>query len=124
MPLRSPVALIIDDEEDICFLLGIVLKQKHYEVVNSNSLKEGRKKLEELKPEVLFLDISLPDGSGLSEIKTFRKQFPEMKIVMMSAHDGTAEKKAAMQDGADYFLGKPLSQEVIENSIEQLFEKK
>ena len=116
-------ALIIDDEADICFLLGNVLKQKNYEVVNSNTLKEGRNKLQELKPELLFLDINLPDGSSLGSIKGIRKDFPDLKIVVMSAHDGNAEKKTAIQSGANFFLSKPLSQEVIESSIEQLFEK-
>src|SRR6187401_808528 len=123
MPLH-PSALIIDDEEDICFLLGNVLKQKKYAVINSNTLSEGRRKLQELKPELLFLDIHLPDGSGLGEITSIRRDFPGMKIVVMSAHDGTAEKKTAMQSGADCFLSKPLNQEMIEVSIEQLFEKK
>ena len=121
--MSHSTALIIDDEEDICFLLGNVLKQKNYDVVNSNTLKEGRSKLQVLKPELLFLDIHLPDGSGLSAVKGIRKEFPGLKIVVMSAHDGSAEKKTAMQSGADIFLSKPLSQEVIESSIEQLFEK-
>ena len=124
MHLQPSTALIIDDEQDICFLLGNVLKQKNYSVINSNTLKEGRRKLQELKPELLFLDIHLPDGSSLGEISSIRNDFPGMKIVVMSAYDGFAEKNTAMQSGADCFLSKPLSQELIEISIEQLFEKK
>jgi DNA-binding response OmpR family regulator len=116
-------ALIIDDEPDICFLLGNVLRQKKYAVVNSNSLKDGKQKLAAVRPGLLFLDNQLPDGSGLGEIKSIRKEFPDMKIILMSAHDGSTERKTALQSGADLFLSKPLSQESIENSIEKLFEK-
>src|SRR5262245_54309840 len=124
MTVHTSTALIIDDEADICFLLGNVLKQRHYKVINSNTLTEGRKKLKDLRPELLFLDIHLPDGSGLGEINSIRRDFPGMKIVVMSAHDGSAEKKMAMQSGADCFLSKPLSLETIDVSIGQLFEKK
>jgi DNA-binding NtrC family response regulator len=123
LPVNLATALIIDDEADICFLLGNVLKQMKYAVINSNSLKEGKQKLASMRPAVLFLDNQLPDGSGLKEIKSIRKDYPELKIILMSAHDGSAEKKSALQNGADLFLSKPLSQESIEGSIEQLFEK-
>jgi len=116
-------ALIIDDEADICFLLGNVLKQLKYEVINSNSLKEGMQKLAAVSPGLLFLDNQLPDGSGLKEIKSIRKDYPEMKIVLMSAHDSSAERSTALQNGADLFLSKPLNTESIEDSIEKLFEK-
>ena len=121
--MNLSTALIIDDEPDICFLLGNVLKQKKYAVVNSNSLMDGKLKLTSVRPGLLFLDNQLPDGSGLREIKAIRKDFPDMKIILMSAHDGCTEKKTALQNGADLFLSKPLSQESIESSIEQLFNK-
>ena len=80
-------------------------------------------KLNSVRPGLLFLDNQLPDGSGLGEIQSIRKNFPDMKIILMSAHDGSVEKKTAIQNGADLFLSKPLSQESIEGSIEQLFDK-
>lgn len=122
--MNLSTALIIDDEADICFLLGNVLKQRKYAVVNSNSLLDGKQKLATIRPGLLFLDNQLPDGSGLLEILSIRKDFPDMKIILMSAHDGSAEKRTALQNGADLFLSKPLSQESIEGSIEQLFLKK
>ena len=123
IPMKNSTALIIDDEADICFLLGNVLKQRSYEVINSNTLEDGKQKLAVIKPELLFLDINLPDGSSLKEIKSIRKNFPNLKIVIMSAHDGAVERNIALQSGANLFLSKPLSQESIEISIDQLFEK-
>jgi DNA-binding NarL/FixJ family response regulator len=69
---------------------------------------------------LLFLDVNLPDGSSLGELKAIRKNFPQLKIIIMSADDGSAEKNTAIASGADLFLSKPLSQESIEVSIEQL----
>jgi DNA-binding response OmpR family regulator len=119
----NSTALIIDDEADICFLLGNVLKQKNYEVINSNTLKEGKQKLSAMKPSLLFLDIHLPDGSSLKEIKSIRENFPDLKIVIMSAHDGSVERNLAFSSGANFFLSKPLSQESIEVSIDTMFHK-
>jgi DNA-binding response OmpR family regulator len=114
--------LIIDDETDICFLLGIVLRQKNLDVIQSNNLQSGKEKLLELQPDILFLDNQLPDGSGVQEIKSIRKQFPEMKIILMSANDGAAEQQYALRNGADLFLSKPFSQESVEDSLEKLLE--
>ena len=116
-------ALIIDDETDICFLLGIVLRQKNIDVVQANTLVQGKAKLSELMPDLLFLDNKLPDGTGMNELKTIRKQFPVMKIILMSANDDDAEQKHALKNGADLFLSKPFSQESVEDSIEKLFEQ-
>lgn len=117
-------ALIIDDETDICFLLGIVLRQKNIHAVQSNTLLHGKTKLNELMPDLLFLDNQLPDGSGMNELRTIRKQFPSMKIILMSANDSAAEQQHALKNGADLFLSKPFNQEAVEDSIEKLVERK
>jgi DNA-binding NtrC family response regulator len=53
--VNNSTALIIDDEADICFLLGNVLKQKNYNVINSNTLKEGKQKLSALNRDCFSL---------------------------------------------------------------------
>lgn len=112
--------LIIDDEIDICFLVSHMLRKKQYPVSFANSLEEGLQKMDSLLPSILFLDINLPDGSGLDQIKIIKARFPHIKIVMISAYDGTNERMKARQEGADHFIGKPLNKELIYAALEAL----
>ena len=117
--MQSPV-LIIDDEKDICFLLGKVLSEKNYAVHIANTLSDGLAMLNAKKPSILFLDIRLPDGSGLEVLRDIRVQHPHLKIVMMSAYDGMKERKQAMESGADLFLGKPLNIAAIREALKTI----
>jgi len=116
--------LIVDDETDICFLLGNMLKQKSFIPVIANNLTEGIDKLKKHLPGLLFLDINLPDGSGLDILGGIRKEFPALKIIMMSAYDGPRERKKAMEEGADIFISKPLSRALIAESLEKVLNNK
>jgi two-component system KDP operon response regulator KdpE len=115
------IVLIVDDEPDICFLLGNMLRQKSFVPVIANTLTEGLNKLRQFSPSLLFLDIHLPDGSGLDIIRGAKKDFPGLKIIMMSAYDGAREKNRAMEEGADIFISKPLSRDLITQSVERVF---
>ena len=112
--------LIVDDEPDICFLLGNMLKQKSFIPVIANTLQEGLDKLKKHMPALLFLDIHLPDGSGLDILGRVKKEFPALKIIMMSAYDGAREKARAIEEGADIFISKPLSRALITESLEKV----
>jgi DNA-binding response OmpR family regulator len=116
MPASHRV-LIIDDEHDICFLLGRMFRKKNYIVAIANTLTDGLVQLIELKPSILFLDVHLPDGSSLDALKNIRKENPHIKIVVMSANDGASEKKQAFDGGADLFISKPINKEVINESL-------
>ena len=124
MGRENITVLIVDDEPDICFLLGNMLKQKSFIPVIANTISDGLHKLKEYAPSLLFLDIHLPDGSGLDIIRGVKKDFPELKIIMMSAYDGAKEKSRAMEEGADIFISKPLSRDLITQSVDKVMNKK
>lgn len=114
-------ALIIDDEYDICFLLSRILRNNSLEVQFVNSITEGKSFLDKLSPNVLFLDNHLPDGYGIDFIKYVKKEHPETKIVMVTAHDTTEDRKRALQEGADVFISKPFSAAEIKTAIQQVY---
>lgn len=124
MTRENLTVLIVDDEPDICFLLGNMLKQRRFKPVIANTLTDGLSKLKQFSPSLLFLDIHLPDGSGLDIIRGAKRDFPLMKIIMMSAYDGPKEKNKAMAEGADIFISKPLSRDLITWSVEQVMKNK
>lgn len=123
MEIDKPVhtALIIDDEYDICFLLSRILRSNNLDVQFANSISEGKDWLSKLNPNVLFLDNHLPDGYGIDFISYVKEQYPNTKIVMVTAHDTNEDRKRALQQGADVFISKPFSAAEIKNAIQQVY---
>lgn len=112
--------LIVDDEQDICFLLGGLLKQRNLNTFFANTLTDAEKMLKNKNPTLLFLDNRLPDGFGLDFIPFIKKNFPGTKVIMMTAHDSHSDRKRAFAEGADFFLSKPLSRDVINTALNSL----
>lgn len=78
-------AIIIDDELDFCLLLQGYLMQKDFEVIISNTLKDGIKQFAIVKPDLLFLDNNLPDGLGWEHLPTFAAICPTTSFFLVSA---------------------------------------
>jgi len=113
------MALIIDDETDFCYLLSGILKQKNIHTVRAGSLQETDEILQ--SPEnfgIIFLDNHLPDGLGVNYIQKLKKRFPGTRVIMVSADDTSLDMREARSNGADLFIGKPFSKEVILNTVE------
>jgi len=115
-------ALIVDDEVDICFLLSGILRQKNMQPSFVNNLASAKKSLQQDTPSILFLDNHLPDGFGLDFISYVKQNSPDVKIVMITAHDGLAERKKAQTEGADLFISKPFTRDVIDYAVKKLLE--
>ena len=116
--LQPHNAFIIDDEMDICYLLSSVLKQKKIFTESANTLHEAEIALESKYPEIIFLDNYLPDGLGINFIQRIKKDHPLSKIIMVTAHDTQADRDKALEAGADYFMGKPFSREMVNKVVE------
>lgn len=101
--------LIIDDEPDICQLLQLSLSKQGYKVKYVHRLSEGMQFLERQQPDVLFLDIHLPDGSGLEALPAIKTHYPNLPVITISAYDNGMEKQRALTAGAAHFLPKPFN---------------
>ena len=113
-------ALIVDDEKDICFLLGGMLEYKNLDPRFVYSITEARKELEREKPAVIFLDNHLPDGSGMNFIVEIKTKYPDIKIIMISAYDTNADKKKASLEGVTQFIGKPFTKDMVYQTLEKV----
>jgi len=116
----KPTVLIIDDEVDICYLLSSILRSKDLQVNYVNSLKEAAASLLYEHPEIIFLDNHLPDGLGINYIKQLKQDSPDTKIVMITAFDNHSERSKAFSNGADTFICKPFTRELIYKTIDDL----
>ena len=109
--------LIIDDERDLCLIMGNHLKKKNNEVFFAPTLSEGLKVLEAWRPDVLLLDNNLPDALGWREVNNIHAAHPSMKITLISALD--ASPFAITTDGAGYTkLEKPVSLKALDAILE------
>ncbi len=112
--------LIIDDETDICYLLSTLLKQKNLDTDYVNTLTDAALALKKDTPGIIFLDNHLPDGLGINFIEYIKNHYPTVKIVMITAHDTAVDRQKALTEGADYFISKPFTRDVIYKTVEHL----
>lgn len=122
MKVSAPkkTVLIIDDEEELCMLMELVLHREHFLAKSIHVLGNALHIIEELKPDFIFLDNHLPDGKGVDHIKKMLETYPPAKIVMMTAHNEKQLTEKALNEGASYFLHKPFNRNNIENIINSL----
>src|SRR3954453_8984778 len=85
--------LIIDDEVDLSMLLKSYFSNKKYEVYYAYSLDTGIKLLEEIHPDIVFLDNNLPDGSGWSTADQILEKPPGLQLNLISTHQNDLIKK-------------------------------
>lgn len=111
---------IIDDEPDICTLVSTIVKQKGFDVDFANDLKSGFEKIKKKNPQLLFLDLNLPDGSGYSIINQVKEFNPQIKICIISAYNTPTEQQSANEYPIDKFIGKPFGKKQILDLIENL----
>jgi len=114
--------LIIDDEEDLCWLLSNALTGKGYNVSTANTISDGMAHLNET-PDLILLDLKLPDGDGMDILPKMKRITPETIVVIISAYGSEERRKDANNKGVHSFIDKPLSEEKILEAIGQ-FQKK
>jgi two-component system KDP operon response regulator KdpE len=98
--------LIVDDETAIVKFLRPALGANDYEVLTAGTIAEATKRIAAENPDIVILDLGLPDGDGKSVIRTVR-EWSDVPIVVLSAREREAEKIEALDLGADDFVNKP-----------------
>lgn len=116
---KTSKVLIVEDEGDMCLLLNIMLTGKEMELDHVKSIAAAKHYLGSEKPSVVILDNKLPDGMGVDFIGYLKKNYPDIRIVMISGYSGAA-KDIALDNGADKFLEKPFTKESLYKSVKEL----
>jgi DNA-binding response OmpR family regulator len=105
--------LVIDDEVSICDLLKINLEAEGYEVFTSYNGRDALSKIESMKPDLLILDLMLPEIDGLDICKKVTTENP-IPIIMLTAKTDLVDKVLGLELGADDYITKPFhTREVI-----------
>jgi len=104
----NSVALVIDDEVQIRRLLKISLEANGYRVYEAANGETGLAEAAQRRPDVIVLDLGLPDLDGVTVLKRLR-EWSSVPVVILSVRDQEEEKIAALDSGADDYLTKPFS---------------
>jgi two-component system KDP operon response regulator KdpE len=99
-------ALVIDDEPQIRRLLRILLEQEQYRALESDSGRHGLSEIALRRPDVVLLDLGLPDMDGMAVLERLR-QWSRVPVLVLSVRDGAEDKVVALDAGADDFVTKP-----------------
>ena len=100
--------LVIDDEAAILRFLKPALEANNYDMTSAGTLAEGIKRIAAETPDIVLLDLGLPDGDGKDIIKRAR-EWSDVPIIILSAREREAEKIEALDLGADDYVNKPFN---------------
>ena len=98
--------LIVDDEQSISLFLNLTLTSQGYETIEAASGKEALTKAAAQKPDIMILDLGLPDIDG-TEVTRLLREWTQIPIIILSVRGSEKDKIAALDLGADDYLTKP-----------------
>jgi two-component system KDP operon response regulator KdpE len=107
-PPLKPTALVIDDELQMRRLLRVCLEANGYRVLEAATGKDGIAQAAQHPPDVVLLDLGLPDMEGVAVLKRLR-EWSQVPVVVLSVRDREEDKIAALDNGADDYVTKPFS---------------
>ncbi len=103
--------LLVDDAAYMRRLVGIMAKKGGHEIVGeAETGAEAIERYKELKPDLVVLDILMPDGSGLEVLKQLKEINPEVRVIMCTASEQSIHVDEALRSGAKGYVVKPFSQ--------------
>jgi two-component system OmpR family response regulator len=109
-PIR---ALVVDDESSISDLVSIALKYEKFEVRTASSGRDAVAAAKEFDPDVIVLDIMLPDFDGIEVMKRIRNEQKDIPVLFLTAKDDVKDRIAGLTAGGDDYVTKPFSIEEL-----------
>lgn len=111
--MATPKALVVDDEENISFLVASALRGAGMEVEVAATGHAGLDAVERFRPDVLVLDVMLPDIGGFDVLQLLRERRQLMPVLFLSARTETADRVRGLTIGGDDYITKPFALEEL-----------
>ena len=111
---------IIDDEETLLISFKSFFSQKGYQVTTSTSGKEGLQKIKKKPPDLVFLDLKLPDLNGLEVLEKIKSIDPEIAVIMMTGYTDSTLIKESLEAGVLKVLYKPFDMDRVIEYIKSI----
>ena len=101
--------LIVDDSAELLDLVERALLREGHEVRVATTIAQARRAIAERNPELMVLDLELPDGTGVELCRALRHESHRFPILLLTAHGEVPQRVAGLDAGADDFLAKPFA---------------
>ncbi len=117
--------LVVDDEPDILEILAYNLRKEGFQVTTANNGEEGLKKAAEVKPDLIILDIMMPQMDGVEVCRHIRsrKEFDNTLIAFLTAREEDYSQIAALDVGGDDYITKPIKPRVLMSRVKALLRR-
>lgn len=115
--MSKPIALIIDDEPDICELLGITLSRMDIDSRAAGDVAAGIRELDKRHFDVCLTDMRLPDGTGLDVVEWISLHKPALPVAVITAHGNMETAVQALKLGAFDFVSKPVNLDMLRKLV-------
>lgn len=127
----SPAVLLIEDDEAMARILRHELEADGYAVTHCDTLGEAERRLPSLFPDVVVVDVGLPDGSGLDVLRAVRGAGaegagvdPDLPVMVLSGRCSESDRVRAFEHGADDFVAKPFSYRELRGRLAALLRRR
>jgi two-component system, OmpR family, KDP operon response regulator KdpE len=118
----TPRLLVVDDEEELLQLLRTMLERKGYQVIGAGSGLEAMRLLYHTQPDLVLLDVMMPNMDGWETLKRIR-EVSTVPVIMLTALSQTPSVVRGLQEGADDYVGKPFDQAELIARIDALLRR-
>ena len=115
---------VIDDERTVQATLTAVLQRHGYLVESAPNAAQGRQLIAQMQPDLVLLDLGLPDADGLEMLKELKAAQPDLPVMILTAHDSLANAIESIKLGAFHFLPKPYAVEELISLCHRALEKR
>jgi DNA-binding NtrC family response regulator len=115
--------LIVDDEPDSSEFMKRLVEPRGYLVRTASSAAEARRVLDTWQPQLVLMDLMLPDADGLELLRAFKDASPESQVIMVTGYGSVPKAVEAMRSGALTFIEKPVEPDVVLAMLEKAGEK-
>lgn len=99
--------LVVDDDPDILRVLKANLELYGYEALLAPDWTHARAELDRSLPDLVILDITMPDGNGVEICRTLKKTWPKLPVILLTAKDRVSDKVVGLESGAEDYIVKP-----------------
>jgi DNA-binding NtrC family response regulator len=114
--------MVVDDTDGVRDLIGTVLRRNDYEPLLKANAAQLLASFTESQPDVILLDLVLPDGDGMELLPQIKKQWPDTEVIVLTGHATYDVAVEATKRGAYHFQNKPFDQKILLLSVERALE--
>lgn len=114
--------LVVDDDVNICELLRLYLTKEGYQVTIANDGEEGLDKFNQVKPDMVLLDVMMPKMDGWEVLKTIRK-YSRVPVIMLTARSEERDELQGFSLGVDEYISKPFSPKILVARVDAILRR-